>query len=137
MAEHSGQPMKFKSVKELEDKIEAYFNSYYKVTKDDDGNKILTNYIPLTVSGLAIALDCDRRTLLNYSNKEEYFPTIRKAKARIENFAELSLWQPKIASGIMFNLKNNYPDWVDKREIVADVNANINKITVAPVVFED
>jgi len=127
-----GRALKFKTVEELQCKIDKYFESCY-IT---NGKEYQQNIRPLTITGLAVALDCDRDTLLNYGNKEEYFGTIRKTKLIIQNFAEESLWQPKIASGIMFNLKNNY-GWVDKQEIVADINANINTIAVAPPKFEE
>jgi hypothetical protein len=132
-----GRPLKFKSVEELQGKIDKYFKSCYKTIKaTNDCEAYEVNVRPLTITGLAVALDCDRETLLNYEHKEEYFGTIRKAKLIIQNFAEESLWQPKIASGIMFNLKNNY-GWVDKQEIVQDINANINTIAVAPPKFEE
>ncbi|MGV8982143.1 terminase small subunit [Clostridium sp.] len=114
--DHAGQPMKFKSVEELQLKIDEYFNSCYITDIDADGKPYKLNIVPLTVSGLAISLDCDRRTLINYGNNDEYFPTIRRAKQKIENFAEVSLWQPKIATGIAFNLKNNF-GWHDKTEV--------------------
>ena len=57
-----GRPLKFKSVEELEKKINAYF--------DDENNK------PYTICDLCVWLDCDRQTLLNYQEKEEFFDTI-------------------------------------------------------------
>ena len=133
---NGGRPLKFNSVEDIQDKIDKYFNSCYITKTDDDGKEYQQNIRPLTITGLAVALDCDRDTLLNYGNKDEYFGTIRKAKLIIQNFAEESLWQPKIASGIMFNLINNYK-WVNKQEIVADINANVNAIIVKPVKFEE
>jgi len=129
------KPLKFKTVEDLQTKIDKYFASCYITKVADDGSTYLCNIRPLTISGLAVDLDTTRRTLLDYGNKEEYSHILRKAKARIESFAEESLWQPKIASGIAFNLKNNFA-WIDKQEIVADVT-NTNKIVVAPVIFEE
>lgn len=108
-----GRPLKFKSVKELEDKIEAYFN--------DDSN------YPYTVSGLAVWLDCDRKTLTNYEEKDKFFPTIKKAKTRIEASIEkgalLGLYNPTFA---IFNMKNNF-GWQDKQEV--NVAGN-NRVTI-------
>ena len=117
-----GRPLKFKSVEELDKKIEAYFKSCYAVKTDDVGIQYKANIVPLTVSGLALALDTTRVTLLDYGAKDEYSYSIRKAKARIENFAECSLWEPKIAQGVMFNLKNNHARWTDRQEIVTTNN---------------
>ena len=55
----AGKPLKYKSAKELEVRIEKYWEDCQK------------NLRPYTMSGLALALGIDRRTLLNYSNKEE------------------------------------------------------------------
>jgi len=78
-------------------------------------------YAP-TMSGLALFLGVDRKTITNYSNKEEYFPTIRKARARIESHLEKKLYGNNV-TGLIFNLKNNF-DWKDKSE-VAQTNVEV------------
>lgn len=106
----AGQPMKYKTVEELQEAVDNYFkNDAYIV--DGEGNR---NFLP-TMSGLALSLDVDRRTIVNYSHNEEYFPTIRKAKAKIESFIETRLYGNNV-TGCIFNLKNNF-DWKDKQEI--------------------
>jgi len=67
------------------------------------------------MAGLALSLDVDRRTIVNYAHNELYFPTIRKAKARIEAFIETRLYGNNV-TGCIFNLKNNF-DWKDRQEI--------------------
>jgi len=101
-----GAPRKFKSPEELQKKIDAYF------AECDEKKK------PYTISGLALALDTTRRTLLDYQNEPNlaaFSHTITRAKARIETFVEESLFQPKITQGVAFNLKNNF-GWIDKQE---------------------
>src|SRR5690606_33171622 len=73
---------------------------------------------PFTISGLAVFLETDRKTLLNYEEREEFFHTIKSAKARIEYFTEKQLYNSsaKNMTGIIFNLKNNY-GWQDKQEV--------------------
>ena len=61
-----GRPKIFNDVKEVEEKINAYFNYCEEKEK------------PYTMSGLAYYLGIDRKTLLNYSKNEEYFHTIKK-----------------------------------------------------------
>jgi len=134
--ETSGQPLKFKSVNELQTKIEAYFNSCYKTCIDDTGLEYKENIRPLTMSGLAVALDTTRQTLINYANKEEYFATIKNARSIVEAYAEENLFSARNPAGTIFSLKNNY-SWIDKQEIVQDINANINQIVVAPVKFDE
>ena len=116
-----GQPLAFKTVQELEDKIESFFTSdeaYIINFKDGDEDRI---YAP-TMSGLALHLNVDRKTITNYSNKDEYFPTIRKARSRIESHLEKKLYGNNV-TGLIFNLKNNF-DWKDKSE-VAQTNVEV------------
>ena len=101
-----GRPRKFKSPEELQEKIDAYF------AECDEKGK------PYTISGLAYALDTTRLTLLDYQNQPhlaEFSNTVTRAKAKVENFVEESLWLPKVANGVAFNLKNNF-GWKDKTE---------------------
>lgn len=115
MAHPGGRPLKYKTVEELQKKIDEYF-------KKCDSEKR-----PYTVTGLALALNVDRVTLLNYSNRdEEFFNTIKKAKGRIEAQLEEHLVDNYSGNttGIIFNLKNNY-GWKDKQDIDANVNTEI------------
>jgi len=82
--EKVGRPLAFNSAEELERKIDEYFNSDDAYLISSDETKI---YTP-TMSGLALHIGVDRRTIVNYTKKEEYFPTIKKARARIESHYE-------------------------------------------------
>jgi len=106
----AGQPMKYKTVEELQEAVDNYFETDAFVMNANGESE----YLP-TMSGLALSLDVDRKTVLNYSKTEEYFPTIRKAKAKIESFIETRLYGNNV-TGCIFNLKNNF-DWKDKQEI--------------------
>ena len=122
MNSKAGQPMAFKTVEELEEKVESFFTSedaFIINYKDGEEDKI---FAP-TMAGLALHLGVDRRTIVNYSNKEEYFPTIRKARARIESHLEKKLYGNNV-TGLIFNLKNNF-DWKDKSE-VAQTNIEVS-----------
>ena len=98
-----GSPRKIKSVEELEEKIELYFTQ----CKEEER--------PYTMSGLAYALDMDRRTLLNYSSRSEFILTIKKARDRIQQYAEERLFGNNV-TGVIFNLKNNF-GWEDKKQV--------------------
>ena len=99
-----GRPLAFKTPEELEIKIEQYFLD----CKEDKR--------PYTMGGLAVALGVDRKTIINYSNKDEYFHTIKKAREIVESYAEEQLYRNGgQVAGIIFNLKNNF-DWKDKTE---------------------
>ena len=98
-----GRPLKFKTVEELQKKIEAYFNS-----------------VPIaewTITGLALALDTYRKVLCEYEtldSRKEYSNTIKKAKLMVENSYELDL-KKSGRTGTIFALKNF--NWKDKSEL--------------------
>lgn len=136
----AGRPLKFQSVEELKVKIDAYFescdNRMTAIVKDGDVVQV-PDPKPYTITGLALALDTSRETLLNYQNKEEYFDTIRAAKDKCEAFAEESLWKPKVATGVIFNLKNNY-GWVDKQEVDNTIKAQVdNKVNLSGLSIDE
>lgn len=107
-----GRPKKYNSVEEMQQLINDYFNYC------DENKK------PYTVSGLANALDLTRQSLLNYEEDDEFFDTIKRAKSKIEQFAEECLFVGSNTAGVIFNLKNNY-NWKDKQEIEADINTDV------------
>jgi hypothetical protein len=69
-----GRPLKFQSPKELQDKIDEYFQS--------------TPIEEQMITGLAVHLDTSRETLCDYESTEnsrkEFSDTVKKAKERIE-----------------------------------------------------
>ncbi|BDF57503.1 hypothetical protein CE91St36_03200 [Christensenellaceae bacterium] len=107
-----GRPLKFKSAKDLEKKIGEYFDRCEK------------KGMPFTMSGLANGLDVDRKTLLNYGEREEFFPTIKRARQKVEQWWEERLANPA-ATGAIFNLKNNF-DWKDKTEQSINVSGKMS-----------
>lgn len=110
----SGRPPLYTSPEEVEMLIQDYLGS---------------TEVP-TMSGMAYALGMDRRSLLNYSKKEEFFPTIKRARDFIEAFNEEQLISGKgNVAGLIFNLKNNF-NWKDKTEVEQEV-----KITERTVEF--
>lgn len=122
--------MKFKSIKELEKKINKYFKSCWRQKIDRDGNlvfhkdktgkvtkkKVMEQFKPYIITGLAVALNTTRETLLDYEEKTRFSDTIKRAKGICEGYAEESLFIGKNPTGAMFNLKNNYSRWKDRTE---------------------
>ena len=110
-----GRPRAFKSVKEVEEKINAYFNYCEEKEK------------PYTMSGLAYYLEVSRQTLVNYSYEDEYFDTIKKARDKVQmQLEENALSNKANPTFTIFNLKNNF-DWKDKIEHSSSEVENINK----------
>ena len=118
-----GRPRLYNSPEEMQELINQYFTECREHTETIDG-KETSKPLPLTMSGLAVALGMDRRSLVNYSNRDEFFPTLQKARDIVEADMECRLLQGKGSPiGFIFGLKNNFA-WVDKQEI--DVNSQVS-----------
>lgn len=112
----AGRPLKYQSVDEIIPIIDKYFNS----TPIDEW----------TITGLALALDTSRTTLIDYERYGEdgkidiaFTDTIKKAKDMVEHSYEIDL-KKKGNTGTIFALKNF--DWKDKSEVE-------NTLTVTPI----
>lgn len=137
----AGRPRKFNSAEELQSKIKYYFDSItitlpaYDMQldgKDDNGKDIFKRVPRLnnagkqvqaieyferpSVLGLCAHLDICRDTLCEYEKDEIFSDTIKRAKARIEQYLEGQLYRKDQVTGIIFNLKNNF-GWKDKQDI--------------------
>lgn len=106
-----GRPPKWNTPEELQAEIDKYFAGCEKTGE------------PLTITGLALALDTYRDVLMDYQNKDEFSNTVKRAKQRIENAYEKRLIANGRA-GDIFALKNF--GWKDKQEIEADINSEVN-----------
>lgn len=142
-----GRPLKFESPEELQEKIEEYFNSCWRqkvdmfgnpvYIKDKEGKKtdeqVMVQFRPYTISGLAVALDTTRETLMDYEEKDEFSDTIKRAKEMCHAYAEEQLFVGKNPTGAIFNLKNNY-GWKDKSE--TDVTSGGKRLNVGVVSYD-
>ncbi len=103
-----GRPRKFETVEELQLAIDKYFAE----CKESE--------TPLTISGLAYAIDLTRENILVYEkdeNRKEYHDTVKKAKAFILAEQEARLVSGKNnPAGLIFSMKNNY-NWRDQQDI--------------------
>ena len=111
MAGKGGRPKKYTEVEIMQQKINKYF---------EECNK---NNEPYTVTGLCLALDICRDTLLEYSKDKRFSDTIKKAKLKVENYLERHLITDNSTTGIIFNLKNNF-GWTDKQQLEHSGNIN-------------
>lgn len=106
-----GRPLRFQTVEELETRIQDYFDDC--ASKGYTDNNGIYHPEPLTITGLALALDTTRQVLLDYQGREEFTDAIKRAKTRIENFAEKRIFSNS-PTGAIFALKNY--GWKDKSE---------------------
>lgn len=99
-----GRPLKYTSVGAVQKAINKYFKEC-----DENGKRY-------TVTGMALALDTNRDTLINYGKRDGFSDTIRRAKGKIEEQLEQELYREHgQVNGIIFALKNN-SGWKDKTE---------------------
>ena len=133
-----GCPPMYKTPEEMQAKIDVYFDACMgEYITDDEGNLMTDKYghpvktkeRPLTITGLALALGFNgRQSLLNYEGKPEFMDTIKRAKAKVEQYAEERLFDKEGVNGAKFNLSNNFKGWSEKQQIDSNVN-------LSPVVF--
>lgn len=133
-----GRPPKFTSVEEMQEKINAYFKDCEgHMLTDESGATVFDKYgypvildkKPLTVTGLALALGfTSRQALLNYQCKAVFREIIERAKLRIENYAEMRLYDKDGANGAKFNLQNNFKHW--KEEDKTDTETGGKEIVI-------
>ena len=125
-----GRPPKYEKKEEMQRKIDEYFESCHRIVMifdktigrhvpaiDGNGNLLKEQYRPYTITGLADALDMSRQSLLNYSEDEEFFDTIMRAKRKCEMYAEEKLYDKNGSNGAKFSLANNFKGWKEKQEI--------------------
>ena len=112
--QEQGRPRKYKTPQELKGKVDAYF-TYCEVQGK-----------PKTMAGLAHALGMDRRSLVNYKDRDEYKEILEEARRELEAYAEeILLSGGKNVAGVIFSLKNNYA-WQDDRNINQNINTTFS-----------
>lgn len=103
----TGRPLNFKTVEELQEKIDNYFNSCNEESE------------PITITGLALALGTTRETLCEYEERDEFVDTVKTAKLRVQHAYEKRLVK-RGNGGDIFALKNF--GWKDKSEVDNTLN---------------
>lgn len=120
MTNLGGRPLKFKTLEEIQKKINDYFDycdARAKKVWDDKVQKeyMISDPAPYTMHGLARSMGIDRDTLINYSHKKKFFGAIKEARERVAEDVETRMMDGKAQAGSIFNLKNNF-GWKDKTE---------------------
>ncbi len=128
-----GRPRLFTSPEELQAKIDEYFkwcDERTLIVLDKLGHPVeVKRPRPYTMSGLALFLEVDRQTLLNYedrANEDKLFgAVIARARAKCGAFAEEQLFEGN-DRGAQFSLMNNYGF---KNQVQLDANLS-GEVTV-------
>lgn len=107
-----GRPRLYNNVEQMNKVVDKYFENCKKEDR------------PYTMSGLAFALGMSRQSLINYSNKDEFFDTIKMAREKVEQqLEENALLNKSNSIFTIFNLKNNF-GWRDTVEVKADEDSS-------------
>jgi hypothetical protein len=117
------RPPKFKTAKELEDKICEYFlnppaSEFTDVVTAQGIHKLFRP----TITGLVLYLGfCDRSSFYDTEKRDGFSYTIKRARTRIEN-----AYEKRGDTFSIFALKNF--GWTDKSEIDLDTTVTVNVI---------
>lgn len=113
-----GSPRKWKSVKAMQEAIDAYFEACKgePIIGEDGlpmcdkyGQPFIINSKPPTVTGLALSLGfTGRQALIDYQGRPEFADTVTRAKSRCEEYAESRLYDKDGANGAKFSLGCNF-----------------------------
>lgn len=113
----AGAPRKYKTVKQMQAAIDAYFESCEGeplivdgvAVTNKNGEVAIIGAKPPTITGLALALGfTGRQALLDYQARPEFADTVTRAKARCEEYAETRLYDRNGANGAKFSLGCNF-----------------------------
>lgn len=129
-----GHPRKYKSVREMQTRIDAYFEECqghpYILADgtellDKDGRPVIVGAHPATITGLALALGfTGRDALVDYAGRPEFADTIARAKARCEEYAERRLYDRDGTRGAQFSLACNF-GWKPAQSVETTVSGGV------------
>jgi DNA-packaging protein gp3 len=83
-------------------------------------NYCKANDEPVTITGLALALNTTRATLMDYEEKDDFLNTVKRLKLHCENYAEKHMFTGKNPTGAIFALKNY--NWRDQQHVDQTTN---------------
>jgi len=111
---HPGQPPKYKTPEELQEKINEYIDS------------LVGSENKLTITGLAYFIGFEsRQSFYDYEKRELFSYTVKRARLLIESDYEQDL-RKHGRSGDIFALKNF--GWKDRTEIIGDKDAPLQVV---------
>ena len=115
-----GRPRKIKSVRQFEERAEAYFRECE--AKEE----------PVLLTGLILALGLSSRSALDeYAQRPEFLNSVKKAKLRVEMEYEKAL-HSRNPSGPIFALKNF--GWTDKQDV--ELSGGVKVKTLADLMLD-
>jgi hypothetical protein len=130
----NGRPPVFSSEEDLQNQVDAYFNSGIRTKTIFVGKDAIPTEVPVpTITGLAIFLGFEsRQSFYDYEKNPKFSYTIKKARMFIEREYEEQL-QVGNTTGAIFALKNM--GWIDRQH--QDHTTNGKDITPPSWMRED
>lgn len=147
----AGKPLIFQTEKDLQDKIDQYFEScekhvsiikkkYIKTVNGEptEAEEIIEENKPLipTIAGLAQFIGIDRTSLYNYSDREKYFDTVKNARDKILAYMENGLMNSTDPSAGKIFLAKNY-GYTDRTETEMTISTDEETKKKLSDVFND
>lgn len=133
-----GRPLAYANPEMLAFRINSYFEEIEEHNAKELKKKEKNVYHKLRLQtphmlGLAVYLDIDIQTIMNYERKDDFSPVIRQAKRRCElGLANASLQGDNVATVAVLMLKNLH-QWKDKQE--TDITTGGVPFTIARKTF--
>lgn len=131
---NAGSKPKYKDAAALQIAIDKYFmdcqpkpildKDGHAIT-DKNGNVVLIDSKPYTMTGLCIALGISRQCLMRYKNSDIFGEAITRAREKVNEFAEQMLYDRNGVQGAKFTLINNF-GWSDKQDVNVSSKAAID-----------
>ena len=115
-----GRPLKIKTPKQME----KILNEYFSTTEESK----------ITITGICLALDLDKKNFYEYEKREGYENIVKRARMIVENSYEMSL-RENGRTGDIFALKNF--GWRDKTEVENNTQGKITIVNSLPKDDED
>ena len=115
-----GRPLKI----ETPEQMEKILNEYFSTTEESK----------ITITGICLALDLDKKNFYEYEKREGYENIVKRARMIVENSYEMSL-RENGRTGDIFALKNF--GWVDKQEVENKTQGKITIVNSLPKEDED
>lgn len=133
---------KYSSAVEMQQIIDAYFEDCAGTLLTDKrgqpvldrrGYPVIVGNRPPTVTGLAAALGFrTRKSLCDYRRKGDFAQVITTARLRVENYAEMRLFDADGARGAMFTLGVNFGWGKENRNKPKKIGSIVNVVDTAP-----
>lgn len=79
----------------------------------------LVYIVPPTISDLRTSLNISPTTWSRYANDEKYAEIVKRARGRVFDYLQKeTLTRPdKFLGGILFNIKNNFPEYAEREDM--------------------